>query len=97
LIPGGLPIMSDTVFSLIILVYVSVAFCIVFFLFCWKASHGRPTQNGYVLKQECPLMTNEIKSPLIERNSLMNSNGRLGKYPLSPTREGSQSMELKNI
>jgi hypothetical protein len=54
--------MSDSVFSLIILVYVSVAFCIVFFLFCWKASNGRNNgQMGLDFKQQCPLMTNELQ------------------------------------
>ena len=51
--------MSDSVFSLIILVYVSVTFCIVFFLFCWKATNGRNGQLDF--KQQCPLMTNEIR------------------------------------
>ena len=61
LIVGGLPMMSDSVFSLIILVYVSVAFCIVFFLFCWKASGGRGTGQPLDFKQQCPLMTNELQ------------------------------------
>ena len=62
---GGLPMMSDSVFSLIILVYVSVAFCIVFFLFCWKASNGRNNgQMGLDFKQQCPLMTNELQVTL---------------------------------
>jgi hypothetical protein len=57
--------MSDSVFSLIILVYVSVAFCIVFFLFCWKASNGRNNgQMGLDFKQQCPLMTNELQVTL---------------------------------
>ena len=59
LFSGGLPMMSDSLFSLIILVYVSVTFCIVFFLFCWKATNGRNGQLEF--KQQCPLMTNEIR------------------------------------
>jgi len=35
-VEGGLPILSDAVFSLIIMIYVSGAFFFVFFLFCWK-------------------------------------------------------------
>ena len=33
---GGLPLISDSVFSLIIMLYVLLAFFFVFFLFCWK-------------------------------------------------------------
>ena len=33
---GGLPLISDSVFSLIIMVYVLLAFFFVFFLFCWR-------------------------------------------------------------
>jgi hypothetical protein len=51
--------MSDSLFSLIILVYVSVTFCIVFFLFCWKASNSRDGHLEY--KQQCPLMTNDLR------------------------------------
>ena len=35
-VEGGLPILSDAVFSLIIMIYVSGAFFFVFFLFCWQ-------------------------------------------------------------
>ena len=33
---GGLPLISDSVFSLIIMLYVFFAFIFVFFLFCWR-------------------------------------------------------------
>ena len=33
---GGLPLISDSVFSLIIMLYVFFAFVFVFFLFCWR-------------------------------------------------------------
>ena len=33
---GGLPLISDSVFSLIIMIYVLLAFFFVFFLFCWR-------------------------------------------------------------
>ena len=35
-VEGGLPILSDAVFSLIIMIYVAGAFFFVFFLFCWQ-------------------------------------------------------------
>ena len=33
---GGLPLISDSLFSLIIMLYVLLAFVFVFFLFCWR-------------------------------------------------------------
>ena len=64
--------MSDSLFSLIILVYVSVTFCIVFFLFCWKATNGRNGQLDF--KQQCPLMTNEIRVKIFSIDQLFLSN-----------------------
>ena len=54
---------SDSAFSLTILIYVSVAFLLVFFLFCWKtnANSGNPED----LKQQCVLMTNAPAEPQI--------------------------------
>jgi len=43
---GALPIISDGLFSLIIMIYVSVAFFVIFYLFCWK--RGLPPENGGV-------------------------------------------------
>ena len=34
--PGGLPTISDSAFSLVTLIYVSVSFLFVFFMFCWR-------------------------------------------------------------
>ena len=60
---GGMPLMSDSVFSLIILIYVSVAFLFVFFMFCWRNGNGRAAgtlagmgTNGNL---KCPLMSLE--------------------------------------
>merc|ERR1719193_1278900 len=39
---GGLPLISDSVFSLIIMIYVLLAFFFVFFLFCWRRGPDRP-------------------------------------------------------
>ena len=55
-VPGGLPMISDSAFSLTILIYVSVAFLLVFFLFCWKTNGG--SGNAEDLKNQCVLMTN---------------------------------------
>ena len=53
---------SDSAFSLTILIYVSVAFLLVFFLFCWKTNGNGNGSEGLV--KECPLLTNDqIISP----------------------------------
>lgn len=59
--PGGLPMISDAAFSLTILIYVSVAFLLIFFLFCWK-TNGQGS-NPEDLKQQCPLMVNDPPEP----------------------------------
>ena len=56
-VPGGLPMISDSAFSLTILNYVSVAFLLVFFLFCWK-TQGGSGNSAEDLKNQCVLMTN---------------------------------------
>ena len=63
-VPGGLPMISDSAFSLTILIYVSVAFLLVFFLFCWKTNGSGNAEDGN-LKQQCPLMTNRIPEPKV--------------------------------
>jgi len=63
-VPGGLPMISDSAFSLTILIYVSVAFLLVFFLFCWKTNgNGTVGSSEETLKQQCPLMTNNPPEP----------------------------------
>ena len=39
---GGLPLISDSLFSLIIMLYVLLAFVFVFFLFCWRRGPESP-------------------------------------------------------
>ena len=57
-LPGGLPMISDSAFSLLILIYVSIAFCFVFFMFCWKTDAAIDTKKG--LQRQCVLMTNNL-------------------------------------
>ena len=62
--PGGLPLMSDGAFSLVVMIYVSIAFLFVFFMFCWNNHYprgdpkGSPSGQG---KPTCPLMKMEVK------------------------------------
>ena len=61
--PGGLPMISDSAFSLVTLIYVSIAFLFVFFMFCWRTTtNGGPSKNGEggaasKAVPSCPLMT----------------------------------------
>ena len=45
---GGLPLISDSLFSLIIMLYVLLAFVFVFFLFCWRRGPDRPLLDNKV-------------------------------------------------
>ena len=63
--PGcPLPLMSDGAFSLVTMIYVSMAFLFVFFAFCWNNHYpkGNPksTQRNKG-KPSCPLMEKEAK------------------------------------
>jgi len=57
-VSGGLPMISDSMFSLVILIYVSAAFCFVFFMFCWSNESDGGRDTG--IKHQCILMANNI-------------------------------------
>ena len=51
---GGLPLISDSLFSLIIMLYVLLAFIFVFFLFCWRrGAPDRPLLDNKVNISHC--------------------------------------------
>ena len=61
---GGMPLISDSLFSLVILLYVSIAFLFVFFMFCWKSGSSDGTVDAMGIKGangnlKCPLMSLE--------------------------------------
>ena len=60
---GGMPLISDSLFSLVILIYVSVAFLFMFFMFCWKngnsVSADGTNNKGTNVDLKCPLMSLE--------------------------------------
>ena len=65
---GGLPMISDSAFSLVILVYVSVAFCFVFFMFCWKTAVT--DDNGKKqLQRQCVMMTSNDEERIRKKNA----------------------------
>uniref|UniRef100_A0A0K2U126 Uncharacterized protein n=1 Tax=Lepeophtheirus salmonis TaxID=72036 RepID=A0A0K2U126_LEPSM len=61
---GGLPMISDSAYSLVILIYVSLSFLCIFFLFCWKSSNGKGSETDSGKKYHgssvnCPLLIHE--------------------------------------
>ena len=50
---GGLPLISDSLFSLIIMLYVLLAFVFVFFLFCWRRGPDQPLLETKVRLDWC--------------------------------------------
>lgn len=86
---GGLPMMSDSVFSLVILVYVSTTFCIVFFLFCWNTpADATKQQSG---QQPANSRCQMVKSDLPEKSRLLNSKSSIVKT------KDIECLEMKNI
>jgi len=51
---GPMPILSDSVFSLIILIYVSVIFIFMFFAFCWREPEPPPPDPAH---KNIPMIT----------------------------------------
>ena len=54
---GPHPLISDSLFSLIIFIYVAVTFLYVFYAFCWRQSQPPPQEKE---KQEIPMITEEL-------------------------------------
>lgn len=63
-VDGGLPLISDSVFSLIIMVYVLLAFFFVFFLFCWRRG-GAPTNQLEAKEGTHCLLKSGIAPPVV--------------------------------
>ena len=95
-LPGGLPMISDSAFSLLILIYVSIAFCFVFFMFCWKTESAENTKKG--LQRQCVLMTNNLNEaerkkreaklgyiPQDDMDMMEDGNSCVGVIPPTPT------------
>ena len=70
---GGLPLISDSVFSLIIMIYVLLAFFFVFFLFCWRRGPERSLSTHKVrgclhwINTRCVLLTSDITRPAFNK------------------------------
>ena len=59
---GGLPLISDSLFSLIIMLYVLLAFVFVFFLFCWRRGPDQPLLETKVRLGLFPVLMTECQS-----------------------------------
>ena len=93
--PGPMKTISDSVFSLIILIYVSVIFVFMFFAFCWKEPEPPPPDPAH---KNIPMIT----SMLDEMEKQMEENKRLEEERISIEKGGSignectEMTELKN-
>ena len=93
---GPMKTISDSVFSLIILIYVSVIFVFMFFAFCWKEPEPPPPDPAH---KNIPMITSmldemekqmeENKRAEEERISIEKDNGSIGK-------ECTEMTEFKN-
>lgn len=92
---GPMKTISDSVFSLIILIYVSVIFVFMFFAFCWKEPEPPPPDPAH---KNIPMIT----SMLDEMEKQMEENKRAEEERISIEKEGSignectEMTELKN-
>ncbi len=57
-VEGPLPQISDSFFSLIILIYVSVIFILMFFSFCWKEPRPPPPDPAH---KNIPMITSMLE------------------------------------
>lgn len=80
--PGGLPMISDSAFSLVILLYVSIAFVFVFFMFCWK-NESRNARNGKKVERQCVLMAHSISTANLPHDDALHTPNVI---PATPTR-----------
>lgn len=93
--PGPMKTISDSVFSLIILIYVSVIFVFMFFAFCWKEPEPPPPDPAH---KNIPMIT----SMLDEMEKQMEENKRAEEERISIEKDGSignectEMTELKN-
>eukprot|EP00090_Calanus_glacialis_P008324 TRINITY_DN16640_c0_g1_i5.p1 TRINITY_DN16640_c0_g1~~TRINITY_DN16640_c0_g1_i5.p1 ORF type:complete len:111 (-),score=47.39 TRINITY_DN16640_c0_g1_i5:205-537(-) len=50
---GPHPLISDSLFSLIIFIYVSITFLYMFYAFCWRAAENKPMPDN----KDLPMVT----------------------------------------
>lgn len=89
---GPMPILSDSVFSLIILVYVSVIFIFMFFAFCWREPEPPPPDPAH---KNIPMITSILDE--MEKQQAMEDSGQGDdRDGLEPTPSEGDSHEMAN-
>merc|ERR1711993_47093 len=81
---GPMKTISDSLFSLIILIYVAVIFVFMFFAFCWKEPEPPPPDPAH---KNIPMITSMLDE--VERISIEKDSGSIGK-------ECTEMTEFKN-
>ena len=57
---GPHKLISDSLYSLIIFIYVSITFLYMFYAFCWRSPDPKPLTEG---EKNLPMITEEITAP----------------------------------
>ena len=93
---GPMPTISDSLFSLIILIYVSVIFVFMFFSFCWKEPEPPPPDPAH---KNIPMITSLIEE--MEKQEAENKKAaeaaQLASESGSSHNEMTEMVEMKNI
>ncbi|TRY71100.1 hypothetical protein TCAL_15031 [Tigriopus californicus] len=86
---GPMPTISDSVFSLIILIYVSVIFVFMFFSFCWKEPDPPPPDPAHKNIPMITSMLEEMEKQELEnkQNEANQQHGPVGNGSLGETQE----------
>merc|ERR1719195_1379570 len=63
---GPHKLISDSLYSLIIFIYVSITFLYMFYAFCWRSPDPKPLTEG---EKNLPMITEEITAPGEESES----------------------------
>lgn len=93
---GPMPTISDSLFSLIILIYVSVIFVFMFFSFCWKEPEPPPPDPAH---KNIPMITSILEE--MEKQEAENKKAaeaaQLASESSSSHNEMTEMVEMKNI
>ena len=98
-VEGPMPTISDSLFSLIILIYVSVIFVFMFFSFCWKEPDPPPPDPAH---KNIPMITSMLEE--MEKQELENKRAveeaeaeKAAKEQLSLGGESTEMVEMKPV
>ncbi|CAB4063718.1 unnamed protein product [Lepeophtheirus salmonis] len=89
---GPLPLISDSVFSLIILIYVGVIFVFMFFSFCWKEPEPPPPDPAH---KNIPMITTLLEEMERKEAALRDVNGSSTAHLSSSMKQGTEMTLMK--